>query len=122
MKVKVALFFASSLLAATAWADTYQVTFGWTDPTTYIPTDTPSYTVKYRIAGGMETMLPALTTPGGSTTVTATPGQPIDIAGQACNKVLCSAWTGWVTATAPYPATQPGTQTGMTITVTRTGP
>lgn len=110
------------LLSASAIADTYQVTFGWTDPTTYLPSDAPVYAAKYRIAGGTETIIPGLTTPGGSVVVTATPGQPIDVAAQACNLTLCSAWTGWVTATAAYPATQPGAQTGLTITVVRTGP
>lgn len=114
----IALLFAAS---APAFADSYHVVFGWTDPTTYIASDAPTYTAKYRINGGTETVLAATATPSGSVTVTATPGQPIDIAGQACNKGLCSAWTGWVTATAPHPATQPATQTGMTITVTRTG-
>lgn len=28
-------------LSVPAFADTYQVTFGWTDPTTYIPSDAP---------------------------------------------------------------------------------
>ena len=119
---RYALFLVLAVLAAPAFADTYQVTFGWTDPTTYIPSDAPLYEAKYRIGGGTETTIPALTTPGGSVTVSATPGQPIDVAARACNKGLCSTWTGWVTATAPHPATQPATQAGLTITVVRTGP
>lgn len=109
-------------MAAPALADTYQVTFGWTDPTTYLPSDAPVYEAKYRVAGGAETVVPGLATPGGSRTVTATPGQPIEVSARACNLTLCSSWSGWVTATAPHPATQPQTQTGLTITVTRTGP
>lgn len=110
------------LLAPFAWADTYQVSFGWTDPTTYLPSDTPTYEAKYRVAAGTETVLPSLATPGGSTTVTAAPGQPIEMSVRAINQGLTSAWTAWVTATAPYPVTQPGGQTGLTITVVRTGP
>ena len=107
------------LLTGVALADTYQVTFGWTDPTTYIPSDTPRYTAKYRVNGGAETVLPESLTPSGTVTITANPGQPIDVAARNCNKTLCSAWTAWVTATASYPPTQPLSPTGLTITVTR---
>lgn len=110
------------MLSSPAWADTYQVTFGWTDSTTYLPSDAPVYEAKYRIAGGTETVIPGLATPGGSVNVTANPGQTIEIAARATNLGLSSAWTGWVTATAPHAATQPGAQTGLTITVVRTGP
>jgi hypothetical protein len=116
------LFVVLSLFSMTALADTYQVTFGWIDPTTYIPSDAPVYEAKYRIAGGAETTIPSLVTPGGSFNATANPGQPIDVAGRNCNKGLCSAWTAWVTATASHPATQPQPGTGLTITVVRTGP
>ena len=119
---RYALFLVFAALAAPALADTYQVNFGWTDPTTYIPSDTPLYEAKYRIDGGAETVIPNLTTPGGSTSLTAPPGTPIDMAVRACNQTLCSTWTGWVTATAGYPPTQPQTQTGLTITITRAGP
>lgn len=98
-------------------ADTYQVTFGWTDPTTYLSSDAPVYEAKYRVSGGAETAITGLTTPGGSSVVTAGPGQAIEIAARACNRGLCSNWTAWVTATAPHPATQPENQTGVTITV-----
>lgn len=120
--MKKVIFVLLAMVSTAVYADSYHVVFGWTDPTTYIASDAPTYTAKYRVNGGTETVLAATAMPSGSVTVTAAPGQPIDVAGQACNKGLCSAWTGWVTATAPYPATQPETQTGMTITVTRTGP
>lgn len=119
---KYALALALTAISLPALADTYQVTFGWSDPTTYLPSDAPVYEAKYRVAGGVETVVPGLATPGGSRTVTATPGQPIDVAARVCNQGLCSPWTGWVTATAPHPATQPQGQTGLTITVVRTGP
>ena len=112
------------LLAASApaFADSYQVTFGWTDPTIYIPSDAPTYEAKYRVNGGSEATLPALPTPGGSFSATATPGQTIDVTGRPCNKGLCAEWMAWATATAPHPATQPQQGTGLTITVVRTGP
>lgn len=109
-------------LLLSAWvasADQYQVTFGWTDPTAYIPSDAPVYHARYRVAGGAEVELPALSVPGGSTTVEANPGDAIDVAARACNLGLCSDWTGWVTATAPHAATQPANQHSLTITVTR---
>lgn len=117
-KVLALAMIAFSLPAA---ADTYQVTFGWTDPTTYLPSDVPVYEAKYRVAGGAETAIAGLATPG-ARVVTAAPGQTIEIAARTCNLTLCSPWTPWVTATAPHPATQPGNQTGLTITVVRTGP
>jgi hypothetical protein len=116
-KLICALF--SILVAGNAFADTYQVTFGWTDPTSYLPSDEPAYEAKYRVAGGAEVVIPDLVTPGGSATVVANPGDQIEVAAQACNLGLCSGWTPWVSAAASYPPTQPGTQTGLTITVTR---
>lgn len=118
-KVLAALLFAVS---APVFADSYLVTFGWTDPTTYLPSDEPVYSAKYRVNGGAETVIPSLATPGGSVTVTAAPGQTIDVAAQNCNLSLCSAWSAWVTATAPHAATQPQNPSAITITVTRTGP
>ena len=117
--MKTLLVMLFTLVSSVAFADTYQVTFGWTDPTVYIPSDVPQYEAKYRINGGAETVLPALATPDGSVNITANPGQPIDVAARNCNLTLCSDWTGWVTATAPYPATQPLAPTNLTITVTR---
>ncbi len=122
MRSKIIAALALAALSAPALADSYLVTFGWSDPTTYLPSDAPVYSAKYRVNGGAETTVPSLATPGGSATVTAAPGQTIEVAARACNLALCSAWSAWVTATAPHPATQPGGQTGVTITVARTGP
>ncbi|HRD65718.1 MAG TPA: hypothetical protein PKY50_06135 [Candidatus Competibacter sp.] len=110
-----------AVLSAPALADTYQVTFGWTDPTAYLPTDAPVYEAKYRVNGGAETAITGLATPGGSVAVTANPGQTIEVAAQACNLDLCSPWTAWVAATASHPATQPAGQNSLTITVVRAG-
>lgn len=120
--LKFTAFLLAALASSAVLADTYQVTFGWSDPTNYLPSDAPTYSAKYRVAGGAETVLPILSTPGGSTTVTAVPGSPIDVSVQACNLALCSEWTAWTTATAPYAATQPLPQSGFSITVIRTGP
>ena len=119
MKKNLLALSAAVLFSTSAFADTYQLTFGWTDPTTYQPGEVPVYSAKYRVAGGAETVLPPLATPGGSTVVTATPGDAIDVAARACNQTLCSAWTQWVTATAQHPPTTPATQTGLSITIIR---
>ena len=110
------------LMSAPALADQYQVTFGWTDPTTYNAEDVPEYEARYRVAGGAETTLAGLTTPGGAVDLTAAPGDPIEVAARNCNRGLCSAWSPWATAGAPYPVTQPEEPGGLSITVIRTGP
>ncbi len=114
----IVLVFASFF----ASADTYQVTFSWTDATTYIPSDAPTYEARYRISGGATVNLPATATPAGTVTVTAAPGSPIDVSVRNVNKTLSSAWSGWVTATAPFAPTQPGAPAGLTVTVSRSGP
>jgi len=119
---RYALFLVLSVLAAPALADTYQVTFGWTDPTTYLPGEIPVYEARYRIAGGTATVIPALPTPGGNFSATANPGQTIEVALRACNGTLCGPWAAYITATAQHPPTTPMTPTGGVITVVRTGP
>ena len=112
----------SLLVAPAAMADTYQLTVGWTDPTAYNPGDAPSYEAKWRVAGGAETMVLGLTNPAATIDLTATPGQPIEVSVRALNQGLEGPWSAWVTATASYPITAPANQTGVTITVIRTGP
>lgn len=113
---------AMLLAAGAALADTYQLTAGWTDPSAYNPGDTPTYELRYRVAGGAETLLQGLTTPAATASVTAAPGQPIEVSARATNGTLAGPWTAWVTATAAWPPTTPAEQTGLTITVIRTGP
>ena len=117
-------FAAAALLLASvpAWADTYQVTIGWQDPTTYNSQDAPTYEAKVRVAGGAETVFPGLTSTAASVEVTANPGDPIEVAVQALNQSLTSGWSAWVTATAAYPVTTPEAQTSINVTVIRTGP
>jgi hypothetical protein len=110
------------LATGAARADIYQLTAGWTDPTTYNPGDTPTYELRYRVAGGSETLVQGLTTPAATATATAAPGQPIEVAVRAVNGTLLGAWSPWATATAAYPPTMPAEQTGLTITIIRTGP
>lgn len=113
---------AMLLLSGAAWADQYSVTYGWTDPTVYIPSDSKSYEAKYRINGGAETIIPNLTVPCGSINLTVTPGQTIEFAGRNKNGTENPMYSAWATATAQHGLTQPADPTGMTITVIRTGP
>jgi hypothetical protein len=112
-------FLAALFLPLAALADTYQMQFGWTDPTVYQPAETPIYEAKYRIAGGAETLIPGLSLPGGSVIIEADGGQAVEVTGRQCNGSLCSPWMAWVTATAPFAPNQPETGTGMTITIIR---
>jgi len=109
------------LSASASFADTYQLTVGWATPT-WNPSDTPSYSAKYRVNGGSETLSPSLTSPSWTTTVTANPGDPVEVAAQNVNGALVSAWSGWGTATAGYQPTVPPVPGTLTITLIRTGP
>lgn len=119
--MKAVLTLGLLLVASVAFADTYQLTIGWNTPT-WNPSDTPSYMAKYRVNGGAETLSPNLTSPSWTVTVTANPGDPVEVAAQNVNGALVSAWSGWVTATAGYAPTTPPTPAGMTINLIRTGP
>lgn len=122
---KVLLVAAGLLLSAPVLAAQYQVTYGWTDTTVYLPDETKGYESKWRVAGGAETAITGLTVPGGSVAVTANPGQAIEMAFRSCSMTpasLCSAWSNWITATAPFPQTTPNVPTGASITVIYTGP
>lgn len=111
-----------ALLSPASMADTYQVVVGWQDPTAYNPGDAPSYELRWRVAGGVETVLPGLTNPAATLNgLTANPGDPIEIQVRALNLGLEGPWTAWVAAAAGYPVTAPANQTGVTITVIRTG-
>jgi hypothetical protein len=109
---------AAALASSYVLADQFQMTFGWTAPV-YQPYDTPSYDVKYKIAGGAEVVLPPLTVAGGSVVIEAAPGVPVQVSARNVNGALVSAWTPWVTATTPFDATVPGMPNGLTITITR---
>ena len=116
-------FLLLALVSFVALADTYQVVVGWQDPTAYNSGDAPSYELRWRVAGGAETLVPGLTNPAATLDgLIADPGDPIEVQVRALNQGLQGPWTAWVTATAGYPVTAPANQTGVTITVIRTGP
>ena len=116
-------FLLLALVPLVALADNYQVVVGWQDPTAYNPGDAPTYELHWRVAGGAETLVPNLTNPAATLDgLTADPGDPIEVQVRALNLGLEGPWTDWITATAGYPVTAPANQTGVTITVIRTGP
>ena len=112
------------LLPILAFADTYQITAGWTDPTPPGTAYTPLYDVEYKVAAGAAIPVNDLPSPSYSNTVTATPGQTIEIRVRNKNSQggLVSAWSVWAVATAQAQPTQPLDPTAITFTVVRTGP
>lgn len=126
IKMKRAFLMAAGLMLSTpVLAAQYQVTYGWTDTTVYLPAETKGYEAKHRVDGGAETPITGLTVPGGSVAVTANPGQAIEMSFRSCSMTpspLCGPWLPWITATAPFPQTTPNVPTGASITVIYTGP
>lgn len=111
------LLIAASLLfvSCAASAAQYQLTVGWTDGTTYLPSDTPTYEAEWRVNGGVSTAISALPTPSAAATITANHGDTIEARVRNVNGTLASAWSGWVAATAATPPTQPGDPTGISL-------
>jgi len=119
MKKLLALFL---LFPFAVCAAQYQVTYGWTDPTTYLPSDAPDYLAQYRVAGGTSVVLPATSTPGGSFVVTADPAALIEMCVQNRNGTLVTptSCTGnWIAVgtAPPPPLTQPGMPAGFSATI-----
>lgn len=107
-------------------ADTYQVTFGWDAPT-WLPTDEPAYSAKYRVAGGSAVDVAGLTVPGGTFNYTATPGALLEMCPQNRNGALvtpdCSQPAHWVAVgSSPHQPTVPPMPGGFSATIIRTGP
>jgi len=112
-------------LPSLAFADSYQVTYGWDTPT-WIPSDTPSYDAKYRLGGGAAVDLPDTTVPGGSFTYTAAAGTVLEMCPQNKNGTIitpdCSQAGHWLTVGgSPYPPTVPPMPSGFSATIIRTG-
>jgi hypothetical protein len=125
--MKKALFLALSLLAGPALAAQYQVNYGWTDPTTYLPSDAPDYAAHYRVNGGAPVTLPATTVPGGVFNLSADPAALVEMCVQNRNGALvtpdaCAGNWFAVGNTPPPPPTQPGMPAGFSATIIYTGP
>jgi hypothetical protein len=105
-----------------AHAAQYQVTYGWTDSTTYLPTDEPRYNAQYRVNGGTPVVIPETTTPSGNFNLSANSADSIEMCVQNKNGNLISPadCTGnWfaVGNAPPPPLTQPGQPTGFSATI-----
>jgi hypothetical protein len=124
---KFAIGIAALLLAGPAMAAQYQVTYGWTDPTTYLPSDEPDYAAQYRVNAGAPVVLPATTVPGGVFALTADPAAVVEMCVQNRNGALVTPadcdenWIAVGNAPVP-PPTQPLGPTGFSATIIYTGP
>ena len=127
------LLFLTILLPAFAFADTYDATVSWTDPTPAYPAenDAPTYRIEWRINGGASNQIynllpPAMPSDGHTWQITANPGDNVEIRVQNHNAntdgPLSSNWSIWYSLTAGYPVTQPSDPTNVNYTLIRTGP
>ena len=127
MKAKVVIFSFLSLLSASAFADNYRFTYAWTAPT-YLPTDTPTYGMRYRLAGGTPIVLGDTTTPAGSFDFTSAPGVLLEVCPQNKNGPAlivpgCTLPAHWVAVGSTQPAlTTPPVPGGFSGTLIRVGP
>lgn len=119
--------FLLALTSVSAMAANYQVTYGWTNNTIYLPSDTPDYLAQYRVAGGAPVVLPATSIPGGTFSVSAPVASLIEMCvqnrnGTLVNPVSCAG--NWITVgnTPPPPLTPPGSPAGFSATIIYTGP
>jgi hypothetical protein len=125
--MKKILALALFLLAGPAMAAQYQVTYGWTDPTTYLPSDAPDYAAHYRVNAGAPVALPATTVPGGVFALSADPAALVEMCVQNRNGALVTPADcdgNWIAIgnTPPPPLTQPGMPAGFSATIIYTGP
>jgi hypothetical protein len=100
----------------------YQVTYGWIDPTTYLPSDSPDYVAHYRVSGGEPAALPATSVPGGAFVLHAEPGAAVEMCVQNRNGPLiapASCDGNWfaVGSAPPPPLTHPGMPVGFSATI-----
>jgi hypothetical protein len=124
---KFVIGIAALLFAGSAIAAQYQVTYSATDPTTYLPSDSPDYPASYRIGGGAAVNLPPTNTPAGTFSLTADPGTLVELCLLSRNGVLvtpASCDGNWIAVgNAPVPPpTQPMGLTGFSATIIYTGP
>ena len=111
------------LLSPVAMADSYTLTVSWTDETAYHTDEIAEYRAKYRVQGGVETVIDGLPTPAATALVVADPGQTVEASAQNCSimesSTLCSPWSAWVVATALHGQTQPVSPSGINIQLIR---
>ena len=122
--MKKILFIALFMFANIAFADTYSGVVTWTDSTPTSAQYTPAYNVEWRINGGTSTAVSNLAAHSYNWSFTTAPGNTVEVRVQNKNTQgpLLSAWSPWVQALAPIPPTLPADPSGVSFTVSRTGP
>lgn len=127
MKAKVIIFSAFSLLSTLALADDYRFTYSWNAPS-YLPTDTPMYGMRYRLAGGTPIVLTDTTTPAGAFDFATNPGTLLEVCPQnknGFNLIVpdCTALADWIAVGSTSPSlTTPPVPGGFSGTLIRVGP
>jgi hypothetical protein len=121
------LFVVLSLFSLSALADDYRFTYSWNAPT-YLPTDKPSYGMRYRLAGGTPVVQTDTATPAGSFDFSAASGVLLEVCPQNKNGPAlivpdCTAPEHWVAVGSTQPAlTTPPVPGGFSGTLIRVGP
>ena len=116
-----------SLFSLSALADNYRFTYSWTAPT-YLPTDTPTYGMRYRLGGGTPVVQTDTATPAGSFDFSAAPGVLLEVCPQNKNGPAlivpdCALPAHWVAVGSTQPAlTTPPMPGGFSGTLIRVGP
>jgi len=110
------LILAAILLAVSsaAFAANYSVTATWTDTTVVQSgyTYTPNYAVEHRVNAGTATLVGGLGSTTWAGSITANPGDTIEVRVRATNIApdtdLVGTWSAWAAAIAPQPFQAPG--------------
>ena len=118
------LLFLALWLPIMAFADTYSGDVTWQDNTPISAQYTPSYNVEWRINGGAVTAASNLPAHSYNWSFSTNPGDTVEVRVQNKNTQgpLLSAWSPCVQALAPVPPTVPSDPSGVSFTVSRTGP
>jgi hypothetical protein len=123
----IAALLGLSVIGSAAWADDYRFAYSWTAPT-YLPTDSPSYGMQYRLGGGAPTVLADTMNPSGAFDFSAAAGLLLEVCPQNKNGVAlsvpeCTLPAHWVAIGSTNPGlTTPPMPGGFSGTLIRVGP
>ena len=102
------------LVSSAAFAANYSVTATWTDTTVVQSgyTYTPNYSVEHRVNAGTSTVINGLGATTWAGSITANPGDTLEVRVRATNIApdpdLVGTWSAWAAAIAPQPFQAPG--------------
>ena len=122
-----AALLGSSVIGPAAWADDYRFTYSWTAPA-YLPIDSPSYGMQYRLGGGTPIVLADTANPSGAFDFSAAAGLLLEVCPQNKNGLdlsvpECTLPAHWVAVGSTAPAlTTPPMPGGFSGTLIRVGP